>query len=87
MKAALGGMEIRCEAMLEHVPGPRGTKRPNHCWSQVNTGPMGYARDTHVGVLKVLRALEREARKTGWVKLKSGWVCPVCAKQVAKQPQ
>ncbi len=73
-------MEIRCEARTQDFAEamPEGTSLAR-CWSNQNAGPMDMASDTQVGVIDVLRGMEREAKLGGWVKTKAGWVCPGCA--------
>lgn len=70
-------VELRCEVRSEEVEGYSldvGTQ----CLSTVNAGPMGMASDTRESLLQLIQGLEAEARKDGWLKKRSGWVCPFC---------
>ena len=44
------------------------------CFLHGNNGAMAEAHSTRMSIIKVLRDMEREARRTGWARTKSGWV-------------
>lgn len=55
----------------------------NGCESNRNVGPMAMAAtDTREAVLQTLRELDQDARDSGWVKSRDGWVCAYCAGQL-----
>lgn len=69
-------VEIRCEnRAAESARGEAGS----HCWSHENQGPMGEASDKRAKLIELMRGLEQEARTTGWIKTRKGWMCPFCA--------
>ena len=68
-------IELRCESSRT----TDGIFREG-CFSFRNEGPMGMADDTLSSVTRALRYLDKRARMQGWVKLRSGWWCPHCAK-------
>lgn len=71
-------IEIRCEDRSAKWSDGKGYS-PERCWSHDNEGPMQEASDTQASVINAYRDLEMEARALGWVKYRSGWVCPYCA--------
>lgn len=50
------------------------------CYSHDNDGPMAESSDNQKSILQVVRGLEQEAKETGWVKTREGWICPYCSK-------
>lgn len=81
-------IEMRCEDRCEKwSEGDGASYPPKRCWSRDNEGPMQEAFDTQVSVINAYRDLEKEARALGWVKYRSGWVCPYCAVHRPDAPQ
>lgn len=69
-------LELRCEKRGD-------SEGPFHkCLSNINCGPMGMALDTRTDLIATMQQLEKDARDTGWVKMREGWVCPHCAQHI-----
>jgi hypothetical protein len=75
-------IEIRCEVRTTEVEG-HGLDIGQRCLSADNAGPMGMADDSRTAQLQVIQELESDARDSGWVKRRSGWVCPFCVRHPA----
>lgn len=76
-------VELRCEERSEESEG-YSLDVGNCCLSSVNAGPMGMADDTRASLIQLIQGLEADARKSGWVKKRAGWVCPFCVRHPAK---
>ena len=75
-------IEYRCENRLESSADGPGIKVGDRCFSDDNAGPKDLADDTRASVLEVIRELDEEALNSGWMKTRSGWICPFCVKSM-----
>lgn len=66
-------IEIRCDVFSDK----NGT-RYERCLSADNEGPQGMAGDSLRSVTEMTRYLVAQAKRQGWKKGASGWVCPFC---------
>jgi hypothetical protein len=70
-------IEIRCDYRTSTHADGDGRSR---CYSHDNEGPMTESSDNQKSILQAVRGLEQEGKETGWVKTRTGWVCPYCSK-------
>jgi hypothetical protein len=59
-------IEIRCDA------------RRAGCYSDQNNGPMGASGNRRGPLVKTVAMLEREAERDGWLRTRTGMLCPSC---------
>lgn len=72
-------IEFRCDnAGAASAYGVAG-----QCLSHNNEGPSAMSGHTQAALLETMRKLEKTAKKTGWKKTRTGWLCPFCAQREA----